>query len=120
VIMLTMVDDKNKGYALGATEYLTKPINRARLGELMMKHCCSQPPCPLLIIEDDATMRGMLSKMLTADEWTVREASNGIEALQSVEEIRPALILLDLMMPQMDGFEFATTLRRHEEYRHIP
>jgi PAS domain S-box-containing protein len=120
VIMLTMVDDKTQGYALGAADYLTKPINRARLTHLLEKYRCSHPPCPILVIEDDPTMRAMLCKMLVSIGWTTYEAANGVEALQRIEENRPELILLDLMMPEMDGFEFAATLRRHEAWRDIP
>jgi PAS domain S-box-containing protein len=120
VIMLTMVDDKTQGYALGASEYLTKPINRARLMQLLTKYRCSHPPCPVLVVEDDVTMRAMICKMLESQGWKTCEAANGVEALQKIEENRPDLILLDLMMPEMDGFEFASTLRRHDAWRNIP
>lgn len=58
--------------------------------------------------------------MLHQEGWTVSEAKNGRVALERIAEHRPVLILLDLMMPEMDGFEFVTELRQHEEWQTIP
>ena len=120
VIMLTMVDDKNRGYALGAADYATKPVNRARLTQILQKYACAHPPCPVLLVEDDDVTRSMMRAMLEKSGWVVAEARNGREALERVAENSPSLILLDLMMPEMDGFEFAIELHRHEQWRSIP
>ena len=120
VIMLTMVDDKNRGYALGAADYMTKPVDRARLSHILEKYVCCSPPCPVLLVEDDEVTRHMMRQMLEREGWTVDEASNGREALERLEHNRPELILLDLMMPEMDGFEFATQMHVHPEWRSIP
>jgi len=120
VVMLTMVDDQNKGYALGAADYLTKPVDRARLTQILQKHCCPDPPCTVLVVEDDETVRVMLCKMLTTAGWSVSQAINGREALESIEAKAPELILMDLMMPEMDGFEFIAELRRHPQWQKIP
>ena len=120
VIMLTMLDDKKRGYALGAADYLTKPTDHKRLAQILKKYSCPHPPCPVLLVEDDATTRGMMRSLLEKAGWTVSEAANGRAALTSVAENRPHLILLDLMMPEMDGFEFAAELHRHPEWRSIP
>ena len=120
VIMLTMVDDKNRGYALGAADYVTKPVDRGRLAGILQKFMCPDPPCPVLVVEDDAPTREMMRQMLERQGWVVSEAANGIEALERVQENRPSVILLDLMMPEMDGFEFAAELHRHPEWRGIP
>ena len=120
VIMLTMVDDKNIGFALGATDYLTKPIDRARLSGVLERYRCSEGGCGVLLIEDDAATREMMCAMLTREGWTVSEAVNGRIALERLETIRPDLILLDLMMPEMDGFEFVYQLRAHPEWHTIP
>lgn len=120
VIMLIIVDDKTMGYTLGATEYLTKPVNWRRLASILHKYRCAAPPCPVLIVEDDATMREMLRRTLERAGWTVTEATNGRAALQRVAENRPDLILLDLMLPEMDGFAFVEALRQHEPWRDIP
>ena len=120
VIMLTMLDDRKRGYALGAADYLTKPTDHKRLAQILKKYSCPHPPCPVLLVEDDATTRGMMRSLLEKAGWEVSEAANGRAALVSVAQNRPHLILLDLMMPEMDGFEFAAELHRHPEWRSIP
>jgi signal transduction histidine kinase/CheY-like chemotaxis protein len=120
VIMLTIVEDRNLGYALGAAEYLVKPLDRTRLLGLLKKYCRTPSPGLALVVEDDASTREMLRRMLEKGMWSVAEASNGREALECVASQRPALILLDLMMPEMDGFEFLTEMRQHPEWKSIP
>jgi CheY-like chemotaxis protein len=120
VIMLTMVDDPERGFTLGASEYATKPVNRRRLSQILKKYTCLQPPCPVLVIDDDPSSRELTRAMLEKEGWVVSEAGNGIEALRSMEHNRPRLIFLDLMMPEMDGFAFAAEVRRHPEWRSIP
>jgi len=120
VIMLTMVDDPERGFTLGASEYVTKPVNRRRLSHILKKHTCLAPPCPVLVIDDEETSRSLLRNMLEKEGWAVSEAANGIEALESMTRERPRLICLDLMMPEMDGFAFAAEVRRHPEWRSIP
>ena len=120
VIMLTMMDDRTRGFALGAANYITKPIDRKRLAQILKKFKCPHPPCPVLLVEDDLGTRAMMRALLEKSGWTVSEAENGRVALERVVENRPALILLDLMMPEMDGFEFAAELHRHAEWRSIP
>ena len=120
VIMLTMVDDQRRGYALGATDYATKPVDRAHLTRVLQRYACSEPPCTVLLVEDDEPTRAVVGSMLRKDGWAVREAANGVEAMRSVEEEAPNLILLDLMMPEMDGFAFAESLRENEAWREIP
>ncbi|HEX3876447.1 MAG TPA: response regulator [Bryobacteraceae bacterium] len=120
VIMVTIVDDKNLGYTLGADDYLNKPVDRETLSQVLHKYRCPYPPCPILLVEDDETTRGMMRAMLERDGWSVTEASNGQEGLDRVNTCGANLILLDLMMPQMDGFEFLTHLRQNQNTREIP
>jgi signal transduction histidine kinase/CheY-like chemotaxis protein len=120
VIMVTMVDDPDRGFTLGAADYATKPIDRRRLAQILRKHTCDSPPCPVLLVEDEPSTRALTRKMLEKEGWKVSEAENGRDALESMERERPRLILLDLMMPEMDGFEFAERVRRHPEWRSIP
>jgi signal transduction histidine kinase/CheY-like chemotaxis protein len=120
VIMLTMVDDEERGYALGAADYITKPTNRKHLAQILQKYRCPHPPCPILLIEHNATTRRMMRSMLEKVGWSVNEAENGRVALERVAENRPTLILLDLKIPDRGGFEFAAELYRHEEWRSIP
>jgi CheY-like chemotaxis protein len=112
VIMVTVVDEQNVAYTLGASDYLTKPINWNRFGSVLKKYAGSLAPRRVLIIEDDAATRQMLRGMLEKEGWAVAESPNGHAALDQVAADRRSLILLDLMMPGMNGFEFITELRR--------
>ncbi len=118
VIMVTMVDDQDMGHALGAADFLPKPIDRDRLSELLRRYRCH--PGPVLVVEDDPATREMVRRTLEQDGWEVGEAENGRIALERVEAGPPALILLDLMMPEMDGFEFVSELRKNAAWRTIP
>ncbi len=120
VIMLTIIDNKRMGYALGASEYLTKPIDPERLKQVLKKYQCLQPPCPILIVEDEESTRLMVADMLKEEGWEVYTAENGRVALDIMEQHQPRLVLLDLMMPEMDGFEFIDAARQHKEWRDIP
>ena len=118
VIMVTMVDDPAKGFTLGAAEYLTKPVNRKRLSQILKRYIATNHS--VLVVEDDPTTRSMTRSILEREGWTVSEAENGRLALEFLKNQRPTLILLDLMMPEMDGFEFAEHMHLHPEWRSIP
>ncbi|HEX6533727.1 MAG TPA: response regulator [Gemmatimonadaceae bacterium] len=120
VIMLTIVEEKSMAYALGASEYLTKPIDRGRLTTVLERYRREHRARTILVVEDDPAMRDSLRRVLEPGGWVVDEAENGQIGLEHVERSRPGLILLDLMMPEVDGFAFLTELRRHEEWRSIP
>jgi len=120
VIMLTIIDEKRFGYMLGAADYMTKPIDRKRLAAIVQKYRTDTSVCTVLVVEDDSATRRMLRRLLKKQRWTVIEAENGRVALERVAEQRPALILLDLMMPTMDGFTFIAELRQQEQWRTIP
>lgn len=120
VIMLTIVSDKNMGYALGASDYLLKPIKRERLITLLEKYRCPPASCQVLIVEDDEPTRELVRRMLEKAGWQVAEAENGRVALAYLGENRPELILLDLMMPEMDGFQFVNEVRQRPEWAAIP
>ncbi len=120
VIMVSMVDDRSMGYTLGAAEYLTKPVDRNQLSRLLRKYRCANPPCPVLLVEDDDEIRELMRRTLQKDGWNVTEAVNGRAGLERLREKIPELIMLDLMMPVMDGFEFLLELRKVDAWRNIP
>ncbi len=120
VVMLTMVDDKGKGYSLGATDYLTKPVDRAQLHDLLARYRAADTTGQVMLVEDDRPVREMMARMLTKSGWKVSQAGNGREALDLLAREKPGLILLDLMMPVMDGFEFLVEMRANSEWRDIP
>ncbi|MCG3163946.1 MAG: Sensor histidine kinase RcsC [Acidobacteria bacterium] len=112
VIMLTIVDEKNLGYALGAAEYLNKPIDRERLLSLLEKYRPEVQTGSVLVVEDDAATRDVLRRLLEKEGWRVIEAENGRVGLECLAQQTPHLILLDLMMPEMDGFAFVEELQK--------
>src|SRR5579883_249380 len=120
VIMLTMLDDRSLGYSLGAADFMTKPIDRDRLARLLQQHVHASRARSVLIVDDDASARDVLRRTLEGAGWTVAEAGSGRAALAQVASAPPALILLDLLMPEMDGFELLAALRAHDEWRSIP
>jgi len=120
VIFVTILDEKTKGYSLGATDYLVKPVDRERLTQVLTRLCGDRPSLRILVVEDDETTRTVLQRALERDGWSVTQAENGRVALARVAERRPDAILLDLMMPEMDGFEFLAELRRQAIWRDIP
>ncbi len=121
VIMLTLMSDQEMGYLLGASEYLTKPIDRNRLLSLLTKYKPTGTDDEgVLIVEDDEPTRQVLRRTMVKQGWTVTEANNGQVGLERLRRHTPSLILLDLMMPEMDGFEFLAELRQHEPWQAIP
>ncbi len=120
VVMATMVTDRSLGYSLGASDYLMKPVTREKLQTALAKYKCDPPPCSVLVVEDDVDSRDLMRTMLTREGWDVRSAADGVEALAKMEERVPTVILLDLMMPNMDGFEFAAHISKREAWRKVP
>ena len=120
VTMVSIVGDEDIGYSLGAVEHLIKPIDRDKLRQLASLHARPRGGGHALVVDDDETIRALFRRALESDHWTVAEAENGAAALQRVLDKRPDLILLDLMMPIMDGFEFLVELRKQEDAAAIP
>jgi len=127
VVMLTMVDDRKRGFALGASDYMTKPIDRKRLTQILQKYRTNKgdtgriPPGSVLVVEDDPNTLDVLAKTLERAGWEVHLTSNGREALAHLEQVGlPTLILTDLMMPEMDGIEFVTQVRQRPEWQAVP
>src|SRR5215471_1914418 len=119
VIMLTIVDNRNLGFSLGASDFLIKPIQRDVLVATVQR-LSLKPTAPVLIVDDDKLTRDLVKRSLESEGFQVVEANNGRIALEQMESTKPGLILLDLLMPEMDGFEFLAELRRQERWRSIP
>jgi signal transduction histidine kinase/CheY-like chemotaxis protein len=122
VLMVSILDEKNKGFALGASDYVTKPIDRKRLVAILDKYGLDARGGHVLVVEDEPEVRNLVRRMLVAEGWTVTEAGHGREALDRLSEMAPPpdLIMLDLIMPQMDGFEFLAERRRNPDWSNIP
>lgn len=120
VILVTMVENRSLGYSLGATEYLSKPINKERLWTVLKRSVRSQQAGPLLIIDDNDSMRESLRDMLQLEGWDVCAVPAAASAFSEIAKNPPALIILDLVMPEMNGFEFLGQLRHNPRWGNIP
>lgn len=120
VVLHTMLDNKTMGFALGAAEYLTKPVDRERLVGVLNKFASRQTAGPVLIVEDDADARLAVRRAIEGEGWRVAEAENGRIALDRMAQTTPAAIILDLMMPEMDGFEFLDVVRKNPSWESVP
>ena len=119
VLMLSVVSDAERGLALGAAEYMQKPIDRERLLATLARWRSESEEDVVLIVEDEPDVRELMRRTLEGDGWTVREAANGREALEAMEQ-GPSAVLLDLMMPEMDGFEFLGEVRSNPDWGGVP
>ncbi len=120
VVMLTIVDEATRGYALGAADYLTKPVERKRLMSVLGRYTGLGSTASILLVEDDDDARVLMARILRDVGCTVIEAADGRDALEQLEKAVPDLILLDLMLPVLDGFEFLAVLRRNPAWREVP
>jgi len=119
VFIVTIDDERKRGIELGASEYLLKPIKRERLIELLSVYLNSDD-AEVLLVEDDQDSAEIVVRAATQAGHGVRHVVNGVEAIQALDEKRPDIIILDLMMPEMDGFEFLRKIRSSKDYRDIP
>jgi signal transduction histidine kinase/CheY-like chemotaxis protein/HAMP domain-containing protein len=120
VIMITILDEHRRGVALGAAGYLTKPIDRERLHRMVSRFRASARPTRVLLVDDDKDQRDRLRGWLDGEQWVVQETANGREALSRLQADKPDVILLDLMMPEMDGFAVVAALQKEPRWRDIP
>ena len=120
VIMVTILDERRRAAELGAAGYLTKPIDRQRLQRMIERFRTPTRPTRILIVEDDELQRERVREWLEGQQWIVQEAENGRQALASLQGANPDLILLDLMMPEMDGFAVVAALQKERAWRDIP
>ena len=131
VIVASIMDEKNLGFSLGASDFIAKPIDRSRLLKVLQRYRLKKNPGHIFIVEDDAATREMLYRMLQKEGYSLALAENGQQAMQMIEaclsvedpqqaQRLPDLILLDLMMPEMDGFQVIAELRRHPQTQNLP
>jgi CheY-like chemotaxis protein len=119
VILVSIVDEKQRGYTLGATDYLVKPVDRERLAATLHA-VCGRITGRVLLVDDDDTARALVRAAVERVGWEVVEAKNGRVALDRLKEGLPDAVVLELLMPEMDGFEFLAELQNHQAWRAIP
>jgi len=120
VILLTISDDSRRACLLGAAEFLQKPVEPERLAAVLQRCQPHKLAGPVLVVDDDAASRDLSARVLRKQFGTVIEAENGRAALESMGRQKPGLIVLDLTMPGMDGFDFIAALRQVADWRQIP
>jgi signal transduction histidine kinase/CheY-like chemotaxis protein len=120
VVMLTILDEEEKGLALGAVEYLFKPIDRSRLVAALRKYRFRETSPRVLVVEDDPPTQQAMQRILLSEGWESWPAMDGLAALEQLRKAPPQLILLDLMMPGMDGFSFLAEKQQNTAWNPIP
>jgi PAS domain S-box-containing protein len=122
VIVVTVVDEPKVGLALGAAEYLVKPVDKDVLLETVRRHIGpgSNAPAKVLVVDDEAGTRELLREMLESDGYIPVLAANGKEALELLVRTPVSAMLLDLVMPEMDGFELLIRMKEDPGLRNIP
>ena len=119
VILATMVADRDMGLAFGAVEHLTKPIEPAKLIATLEAIAEGQDKDVLVVDDDDAT-RILFRRILSREGWNVREAADGKHALRELEKRKPTLMVLDIMMPNIDGFDVLKSIRATDNLADLP
>jgi signal transduction histidine kinase/CheY-like chemotaxis protein len=120
VLILSVVNESARGLSLGAFDFVVKPVNREVLVSALRRAGALPQVGPVLVVDDDADVRELLKRELSAARFDVRAAAGGREALAALEEQTPAAVVLDLLMPAPDGFEVLARLRERGEWREIP
>ncbi len=124
VIITSVIDNKDLGFALGATDYLIKPIDKETLiytlSQFTLTSKRKRRQVNILLIDDDPIVHKMIEKILVPEGFNVLNAYNGEEGLKMAIELKPDLILLDLIMPDIDGFEVAENIKKHPISAQIP
>jgi CheY-like chemotaxis protein len=117
VVMLTMLEDRNLGYALGAVGYLTKRIDPERLVAMLGRY---RRDLPVFVVDGDTDFRDLAPRMLEREGYSVVEADSGRAGLGRLRDVTPGVVLLDLMMPEMDGCDFVAAVRADRAWRALP
>jgi len=119
IIVLSIVDNKDLGYRLGASDYLLKPFEREAILAALAR---LDPPDRgrLLVVDDDPQVVDLVRQILEDEPYEVMAAADGQEALEAITQTRPDVVLLDLLMPGMDGFTVIERLRQDPQTHHIP
>jgi signal transduction histidine kinase/CheY-like chemotaxis protein len=120
VVIITIGDYQKMAKDFGVVDFLAKPINWKLLSKILEQYKTVTKSRYILVVDDDSATRIILRKMLVKDGWRVEEAKHGKDAISCIEKDKPELILLDLLMPVMDGFEFLNIVNDNDKLKKIP
>lgn len=120
VVIISMTDDKTMAFALGASDYFVKPLDYDNLLTTLTKLLHRDAPNRVLVAEDDDSSRELVCRMLKNRGYQVFEASNGQDVIDFLQEDQPDMILLDLVMPKLDGFEVIEHIQSNPDWANIP
>lgn len=118
IVVCSVVDQGTIGLVLGARKHIVKPVREEVLLAVVQE--CVEPTAEILVVDDNPDARQVIQHILAARDYAISEAADGIEAIAMIEQSKPDLVILDLMMPQMDGFEVLENLRHSPNYADIP
>jgi PAS domain S-box-containing protein len=119
VVVISARDERGMAATLGATDYLIKPIDRSELMAVIERFGSGATP-DVLVVDDDPNVRDLMSRLIGSDGYRIRIAHDGRDALDQIRQHKPGLIVLDLMMPNLDGFEVLDAVRSTEATRDVP
>jgi len=122
IIIVSIVDQKQVGFALGAADYLIKPIRKTVLLETIRKHVPHQEDddAAILLVDDDSETLALLEETLRSAGYETRSVRSGARALEVLSSKLISAVLLDLLMPGMDGFEVIRHVRQEATFRDLP
>jgi signal transduction histidine kinase/CheY-like chemotaxis protein len=121
VVVVSMLDERGRGFALGAAEYLVKPVAKDQLlAALYRAAAMPERQHTVVTIDDDPLAIELVRASLEPEGWTVLAAATGQEGLALIRERQPSAVLLDLLMPGMDGFEVVEALRADPDTKSVP
>jgi signal transduction histidine kinase/DNA-binding response OmpR family regulator len=120
VIVLSAMADQEMAMSLGAASVLLKPVDASRLTAEIATHLSPLPKCYVLLVDDDADSRTLITRMLEREGWQLRTAINGTAGIRVLKKHVPAIIVLDLKMPGMNGLEMLEVIGRNPAWAKIP
>ncbi len=124
IVIISITDEKKLGFSLGAVDYFVKPVNKedllATLKRIPIKKTAGRDHPRVLVVDDDKTAVELIEVILDTEGYEVIKTYNSSEGLKMAIDYKPDLMILDLIMPEISGFQLAYKIRQHDETKNIP
>jgi CheY-like chemotaxis protein len=120
LVLLAPDGESHRGFAVGTNDIVASPVDGPALLTTLSRFVAPRTENPILVVEDDSPTREMIVRMVEREGWPVRTALHGEEALAQLASFTPSLVLLDLLMPGLDGFAVLRMMRETPAWREIP